>query len=451
MKKLFLQSSLIILVFFVLSSILRLGSNLALTRLLIPEMFGLMAVVIAVKMLVELMADVGLSQNVVQSDKAYDERFLRIIWTVQILRGFFLALCIVIVAFVLYFFAGDLFQPGSVYFNEQLPILLVVSSTTAITSGFRSPYLYILKREVRPLIPASIEFFSTLSGIVVMIILAKKTGSIWSLVAGDIFTQLVWLLLSHVLGGGYRMRLAWDSTVVKEIFSFGKWIFLSSVAGIIILQGDRLLLAGMITPAELGYYSIAATLAYMLVHLLGKIGASISYPTFRQIIREEPEKIKSAYYRVRFFVDALVIFCACVLFLSAETIISILYDPRYLPAGGYLKILAVSLIFIGFDYVEHLFVALHKPKYSFYMKLTHAMSLVICMFIGINLGGVHGAIWGLVLSPLPKFIVAWFIMSRVGIFSFLYEMRAVPVILAGLTIGYFVDYLLKVVETIFLL
>jgi len=51
----------------ILSQCMRLGGNLILTRLLVPEMFGIMAIVTIIMGGLVMFSDVGVLQNIVQS------------------------------------------------------------------------------------------------------------------------------------------------------------------------------------------------------------------------------------------------------------------------------------------------------------------------------------------------------------------------------------------------
>src|SRR5262249_52416768 len=66
---------------------LRLLSSLIMTRLLAPDLFGIMAIATAVHVVVALLADVGLFQSIVQSPRGEDPSFLNTAWTLQVVRG----------------------------------------------------------------------------------------------------------------------------------------------------------------------------------------------------------------------------------------------------------------------------------------------------------------------------------------------------------------------------
>ena len=72
------------------SQVLRFGSNLLMTRLLVPEMFGVMAIATVVMIGLAMFSDLGLKPSVVRSKRGNDPVFLNTAWVTQILRGLLL-------------------------------------------------------------------------------------------------------------------------------------------------------------------------------------------------------------------------------------------------------------------------------------------------------------------------------------------------------------------------
>ena len=73
---------------FVLGQALRFAGNLVMTRLLVPEMFGVMALATMVMYGLALFSDLGLRQAIVQSRRGREAAFLNTAWALQIARGF---------------------------------------------------------------------------------------------------------------------------------------------------------------------------------------------------------------------------------------------------------------------------------------------------------------------------------------------------------------------------
>jgi O-antigen/teichoic acid export membrane protein len=80
------------------SQILRFGSNLILTRLLIPDVFGLMALVYVFISGLHLFSDIGIGTSIIQNKRGDDPVFLNTAWTMQVIRGVGLWICSLLIA-----------------------------------------------------------------------------------------------------------------------------------------------------------------------------------------------------------------------------------------------------------------------------------------------------------------------------------------------------------------
>jgi len=97
-KKAFHAATFVILGFG-FSQVIRLFSNILLTRLLIPEFFGIMALSQVVFQGLGLFSDLGIGQGIIRSNRADEPQFLNTAWTLQVIRGFVLFLLVLIVAY----------------------------------------------------------------------------------------------------------------------------------------------------------------------------------------------------------------------------------------------------------------------------------------------------------------------------------------------------------------
>ena len=72
---------------FGVSQVIRLGTSVALARLLAPEMFGTMLIVNTLMTGIQLFSDVGIGQNIVHSPRALEPSFYNTAWSLQIIRS----------------------------------------------------------------------------------------------------------------------------------------------------------------------------------------------------------------------------------------------------------------------------------------------------------------------------------------------------------------------------
>jgi len=419
-----------------LSQVMRLCSNLVLTRLLVPEMFGVMAIVTVIMGGLSMFSDVGLLQNIVQSKRGEETDYLNTAWTIQIIRGFVIFFIALIASAGLYYlgFLGYLSEQ-TVYGNTELPKILAAVAINSIITGFGSIHILLLNRRLMLGKLTVINLLSQVVGLIFMLIWAWYQRDIWALVLGGIVSSVVKMLLSHSLSLGERCRFCWDKTAVYEIFHFGKWIFIASVLGFMLNQGDRMLLGGLISPEDLGVYTVAFFLASALKSIISKLLNSVFFPLLSDIVRNSPEQIESVYYSIRFKIDSITMPVAGVLSSSGSVIVSSLYDTRYENAGWMLEILSVSLVSVGFMLADQLLLSYGKPKYSSLMIFVQVVSLYILVPMGFSHFGLLGAIWAIALNPIFKIFISMIVMKNKCFFNFYREVMMLPLVYVGFLAG----------------
>lgn len=426
-----------------LSQILRFGGNLVLTRLLLPEYFGIMGIVTVVIIGLTMFSDLGLLQSVVQSRKGETSDFLNTAWTIQILRGVVLCiLMILIAAGIEYGIDQGVLSNETVYGNPLLPSVLLVLSIVPFLNGFESSNLFLANRklDLKPI--TIIEVSSQFIGLCLMVVLAWVSSTIWSLVSGVIVSALLKTVFSHLFLKGEKNVFLLDRQSAKEIISYGKWVLLGSISGFLLSQGDRLLLGGLIDAESLGIYTIAYFLANAVLLGFARLNRTVFFPALSEVAREQSYRLKEYYYRIRAKTDILIFLVAGTLFASGQSIIDLLYDERYADAGWMLEILAVSVLGVSSVVAEQIFLATGNSKW---MSLTSIAQLLF-LYVGVPtahmIWGLQGAIWVIALAFVPKYLISLIYLKRLEVLSLVQEVRFIPLIIIGLGIGVAVNHLL---------
>jgi len=280
-----------------------------------------------------------------------------------------------------------------------------------------------------------IEILSQSIGIFIAIIFVWYQPIIWGLVFGNLTTAIIKMLLSHRSDIGEGCKFQWEKEAVHEIFNFGKWIFLASILGFFLNQGDRVLLGGLITPELLGVYTIAFFLANALKDILSKLLSSVFFPLLSEVVRNTPDKIESVYYKIRFRIDLVTMPVAGFLFSTGGIIISILYDSRYENAGWMLEVLSIPLVMIGFMLADQLLLSYGKAKYTSFMVLVQVVSLYVFLPISFHYAGLTGAIWVIALNPILKIFITMVMMKRVCFLNIYREVMLLPFFPIGYLVG----------------
>lgn len=421
---------------FGLSQALRFGTSLLMTRLLVPEMFGVMAIANMVLAGLAMFSDIGLRQNVVQSKRGNDAVFLDTAWRVQILRGVVLCLAALGISLLLALANRLGIVPAdSVYADSILPYVIAVASISAVIMGLESTKLLQAARNLSLRRVTQIEIGSQLLGVLCMLAWVAIDRSIWALVAGSLCMNLARTILTHTSLPGESNRWHWDETAWREIIGFGKWIFASSILGFLVNNGDRLLLGGLVNPTVLGVYTIAFLIVSTAEAVLTRIIGEVSFPALSEIARERPERLKSSYYRFHVMIASCAYFCSGILMISGQALIGLLYDSRYSEAGWMMEILAAALLTIPFRLATQCFTALGMPRLLSNVIAIRLVTLFALTPIGLHFFGLQGALWGIVLSSFSTLPITIFYQIKYRLFDMRKELLLLPVVLAGVIVG----------------
>lgn len=427
-----------VIVGYVSSQALRLGGNLVLTRLLVPEMFGVMAIVSVLLAGIAMFSDLGIFQNIIQSKRAGEKSYVDTAWTIQILRGGVITVILLGLAVALYFLKDSgVFSDTSVYAAPELPWVIAVMSMTALISGFNSINLALLNRDLRLKEIALIDVFSQVIGLITMIFLAFIYINIWALVIGTVVASFVKMLLSHLSSFGEKNRISWDVSAVKEIFHFGKWIFGASIFTFFAGQGDRLILGGLVSPEELGIYTIAFFLATAFRNVVRRVMSSVFYPVLSEVVRTRPSELRTIYYKIRCKVDVVVMVVVGFLASSGHVIIELLYDDRYINAGWMLEFLSLATIFVGITMAGTCVLALGDSKAI--MKLTAASSIALFITVPISHAffGIEGAVLAIALNSIVELPLLFSMMRKYQLLNWKKEIQFFPLFFVCYGAGYF--------------
>ena len=434
-KKIFVAGFWVILIFG-LSQLIRLGSNLIVTRLLEPEMFGVMAVVYVVIFGIGMFTDLGLWAFVVRHKNHDDPHLLNAVWTIQLLRGWLVFLAILGAVIILV--VGNQYLPEyfhGIYSDSRLPILILIAAVGSVIGGCRSMASPVMHRKLEVGKLELIELTSQIIGTFVMVMWVWLHPSIWALLSAGLISVTISTFLSYSLFP-FRHKLVWDKAIVREVFHFSKWIVIASALTYLFSQGDKLFFAAKIDAADLGVYSIAFMLVAMLTTVTQTLAEKIVFPVFSSQVHGDRQLLKDKYYKVRLYLDFPIFLVAGLLIALGPLIVSTLYDARYSNAGWILQILIFSVIGNTLSLVSmECLSALSITKVRMWVMMIRTISLFIGLPLFFNLFGFYGAVWVVALNVWISLPLIYWTLAKNSVFTFSKEVRMLPIIGAGYLLG----------------
>jgi O-antigen/teichoic acid export membrane protein len=324
------------------SGLLRLSSNMVLAKLLFPEAFGLMVLVNVFLAGLELFSDTGIGPSIVRSKRGEERAFFSTAWTIQVVRGVFLAiLCL------------SLAQPyASLFEKPELALLVSIGAITSFVTGFRSPHWFTSDRNQQLGRKVLIELIGQFVGILTMIIWAWQTKSVVALVVGGVATSIVITVLSHVVIPGGRVRFQFEREAARELFGFGSWIFVSSAISFLAMQSDRMLLGGLLSSYWLGMFGIGVGLLSICTMLILSLSRSVVFPAWMKSRRASPEDHLPLMSRTRSALLCIALAVLVAVSVGAPPLFRLFYDDRYQGAVPIVQLLCIATWFASMNSVS---------------------------------------------------------------------------------------------------
>jgi len=384
------------------SQLLRFGSNVVLTRFLMPEAFGLMSLVWVFIMGLEMLSDVGAGPAIIRSQRGDDPVLLDTAWTVQIIRGFILLALSALVAPV----------AVHIYRDTRLLPLIVVAGVGIAIRGFTPTRVHSLNRQVVLGRLTAVELASQMTTIVLMVAGAWWYRSVWSLLIGTLAGDVVRVVLCYRVLPGRSHRLRIDRQSVGEIVHVGRWIVVSTAMTYAAGHLDRMVIGRLLSIHDLGVYAIANQIVLAGVGVGRAVSARVFFPVLAETLRQSPELLYKRLRRARLMWIAPTTAGLLGLYVGGGWFIRLIYKPDYHAAGWMLQILAAGAVAgVLNNAAGMVWMTLGKFKTMAAITAIQILLSFPCMFVGYHLYGTTGFVVGvacveLLLYPLQSALVA---------------------------------------------
>ncbi|QDU34546.1 Teichuronic acid biosynthesis protein TuaB [Poriferisphaera corsica] len=399
LKQRAIQSTAIVTMSFGMAQMIRLASNLILTRLLAREVFGIMLLVQTVVVAANLFSDMGIGQNIINHKRGAEQSFMNTVWTTGIIRGFILWLIIAVLAY-----------PMAVFWKapEMAPMIIVVGFSYVIMS-FESTGMWLLCREVKNL---RVEIWNVLTQIistVLLVWLAFYWRSVWVLVIASLIQASIKVVLSYLLLPGHRCWFTLEREGVRDILHYGWPIFISTGTMFVLRYSDKVILGRITTKEELGIYSIAFALASMIVLAINHLANNTLFPVYSRLAEQGSDHLRKNTFRIRAGLLALALPGIWAIAIFGDKIIELLYRPEYYAGGWMLRLMAVASIATIINQTSTgILLAIRNSKRYMVMQGIRAVIFLVAILIGAWYGGLYGLLVGAIVASLSEYpVIAW--------------------------------------------
>lgn len=399
--------------------VLRLVSNLVMAKLLAPQAFGLMAMVGAVLQGLQMLSDIGIGPSIIQSQRGEDRAFLNTAWTLQALRGAGIwgVACLLSIPLAAF------------YAEPMLWKLIPVVALTAVVQGLNSTALFTLNRRMSI---AGITLLDVLVQVLqVGVMIAWALGverSVWALIAGGFAASIARAVISHYLVKGPSDRPRLEPAAIRSIISFGGWIFLSTLLTFFALQGDKFLIAKRVSMSDIGVYAIALMFVTIPLDVIRRLGEKVAFPAYSRVINDGGE-FAPIFARIRFplcSVGAMLVTGAASV---SPDFLHMVYDTRYDAARDYIPLMGLGCLLLLLETTSGMaLLSLGRAKLIAAGSLAKLVGLVVFVPLGFRFGAqfpggaLQGAVLGVTVSELLRYLVSALSVRSMGLPVFLHDL-----------------------------
>jgi len=405
-------------------------------RLLSPEAFGLMAMIMVVVEVVNVFARMGLGEAIIYK-KEITQSEISSLYCLNVLVGLFLFGLV----FVSSAFVGVLYSEPAV-----VPLVRIISFLFFISS-FGIIFEVLLRKHLLFDTFSKLNIASHFSGFVCMVLLALMGAGVYSLVFGQVFLHAV----KSALLVGVAARKKWlprprlRVTEITFYLKFGLYRVLAMSANQFNSRVDQLLIGAMLGPASLGFYNIAFRVIYLPIQKVNPILTQVAFPFFSKI-QDETQRLKRNYLKYINLILSLNAPVLAGLAALAHILIPLLLGDKWAPSIPIVQALAFYVFIRSiFNASGSLMMAKGKANWTFYWNMTMLFVIPTTTYFALR---VSGSVIGVCVALGAMFFVflffhyALFLRNLLGSFFKEYMLALSRPFLLAASMGLF-TYLLS--------
>lgn len=304
--------------------------QIVLARILMPEDFGLIAMLTVFINLGQLLMDGGMTSSLIRMKNPDQTDYSTVFVT-----NFIVSLLMYFIIYTISPFVSDF------YSQPLLKNVLRVYAISFVIRALVAVHVTKLTKEMNFKTQMKLQIPSTIFGATVGIYLAYRGLGVWSLVWLNlsqtiIFTIQNWIFIK------WRPSFEFNKRRFKYHFNFGYKLTLSGVLDTIYNDAYRIVIGKFYSPTSVGYFNQAETMRLFPVKQIATAMGKVTYPMFSNI--KDDHGLKNAYKQTMILVLLLVVPIMMILIVVGEELFLVIFGEKWLPAVPYFQVLAFASV-----------------------------------------------------------------------------------------------------------
>ncbi len=349
-----------------------------LARELTPVEYSVMVALTVVMLYADTALDLGMGASLIYEQGTGHDRRVHIAFTANV--GFSIVLAVLAVA--LSPALAALFK-----LSEYVTVFMVMGPLVVITGLNTVPWA-LFTRDLTFKPRAYTELARDGSRLAVTLVLVIGFGlGIWGVVWGFLVSRVIWTACTWVLTR-FRPRIAWETSVVKELFAYAWRMAGNRFLGILAVNGDYLVVGNRTSSLDL-YYQ-----AFRLPEIImgGQLNAmsAVLFPMYSRIRNDGREALRDAMYQALRIVALFSIPVGVGLALISRDAITVMFATGNTAAVPTMEIISITGCVTGLGFATgDLLYAINRPGLLMKINLVMVPTMLIAMWFA----APHGIAW----------------------------------------------------------
>jgi len=367
--------------------------GLILARLLTPDDYGLIGMVMVFVSLSTALVDGGFGQALIRKQNADETDYNTV---------FYLNIAISVSLYIILFFLS----PSIANFFNQ-PQLINISRVIFIAILFNALYLIPVSKIVRNLDyknGAKINIFSVTCSGIVGVSLALNGFGVWSLVAQQVLFHFVRMISFHFFVK-WKPKAIFSFNVIRNFWSFSINLLGTYILNTIFNNFYMLILGKFYPKYEVGFYSQANKLSETTNSSFQSIFFGSTYSLLVKI-QNDDERFRRIFRELARKISIITFPIMLVLIIVAYPLIFVLLTKKWIEAVPYFQLLCLGSLFaplygLNINALNSRGKSKVTFKVEFIKKVLILLSVVFCFHFGIIT-----MLWGYVLACLIAYLIS---------------------------------------------
>ncbi|MEG0789342.1 MAG: lipopolysaccharide biosynthesis protein [Alistipes sp.] len=399
------------------STLLQLAVSILTLRLLMPEDFGVVAILTAFSAVALIVVDSGFSQTLIRKIEPqpndYKSVFLFNI-TVSVLLYLLLVGLSPVAA---WYYGKPIITSIAPVFFLQIPVnALCVIQNTIFTRQFRFSLM------------SKVVFISSLISGAVAICMALAGCGVWSIVAQQLTAMIVRAGLMWWFST-WRPTAHYDSRALKEMAPYSLNLMATDLISTLYNKIPQLFLGKVYSIDALGYFDQARKFKDQSVTSVVMSVQNVTFPALSKIAGDEKKFAES--YRQVILVVAYVMFPAMIgLIAVSEDLFAVLVGEKWMPTVPYLRVICLTGLFYPIAMIAYNVLKV-KSDGKIIVRLEIVKKIVMTVIFVVTIPhSVMAVVWGLVAMSLFELLLNFFAATRFSTLSVSRVLRTLlPIVL----------------------